>query len=244
MRLYKRPLFYALYLFLLVAACFLSFVEGAEAATYNFYFNNTEQGPNSTAAPNVTIQDGKMVKPGGTGASQEPLPAVPANGTSVAAPPSVEEDASEARWKLSLGTIHTTYVDKVDPSGGSYSYSRPIGSITYYVTRELGISLLLGHLLGSELEVNPFGVRREGRRLQFGFTAGVLKDTVGYEGPNDDWYTGFSYGETKPTKLFLGAQAGINLVRNVALNVAYRAAPLEKAGHTTNALEWSLNYLF
>ena len=34
----------------------------ARAATYNFYFNNTEQGANSTASPSVTVSDGKVVK--------------------------------------------------------------------------------------------------------------------------------------------------------------------------------------
>jgi hypothetical protein len=33
----------------------------AWGATYNFYFNNVEQGPNSQASPSVSIQDGKLV---------------------------------------------------------------------------------------------------------------------------------------------------------------------------------------
>src|SRR4051794_19080532 len=32
----------------------------AYGATYNFYFNNTEQGPNSTANPSVSVKDGNV----------------------------------------------------------------------------------------------------------------------------------------------------------------------------------------
>ena len=51
----------------------------AFAATYNFYFNNTEQGDNSTATPNVTVQQddkggpAKVTKTGG-----DPMPAASA----------------------------------------------------------------------------------------------------------------------------------------------------------------------
>src|SRR5688572_26493888 len=31
----------------------------AWGANYNFYFNNTEQGPNSTATPTLSVVDGK-----------------------------------------------------------------------------------------------------------------------------------------------------------------------------------------
>ncbi len=40
---------------ILVAAGILAMRGALHAATYNFYFNNTEQGPNSTASPMVTV---------------------------------------------------------------------------------------------------------------------------------------------------------------------------------------------
>ena len=56
------------------SVAFVVFISSgaAFAATYNFYFNNTEQGNNSTATPNVTIsQDGKS---GGTELKTGPKP--------------------------------------------------------------------------------------------------------------------------------------------------------------------------
>lgn len=59
----KRSIYYALYLFLLTGICLILAMEGVEAATYNFYFNNTEQGANSNASPTLTVRDGKKVAP-------------------------------------------------------------------------------------------------------------------------------------------------------------------------------------
>jgi len=56
----------------------------AFAATYNFYFNNTEQGDNSTATPNVTVQQddkggpAKVTKTGGDIGPNPMASAVPA----------------------------------------------------------------------------------------------------------------------------------------------------------------------
>lgn len=56
-----KSIFYFLYLFFLTLSCLLLAMERTEAATYNFYFNNTEQGPNSNASPSLTVRDGKKV---------------------------------------------------------------------------------------------------------------------------------------------------------------------------------------
>lgn len=50
------------YIGIIVSLVCLAAPKDAHSATYNFYFNNTEQGDNSTATPNVTINDGKAPK--------------------------------------------------------------------------------------------------------------------------------------------------------------------------------------
>lgn len=57
----KLKLIINLSAFVFLFACYVSFANKSEAATYNFIFNNTEQGDNSTATPKVTVQDGKLV---------------------------------------------------------------------------------------------------------------------------------------------------------------------------------------
>ena len=57
---------------------FIGVVCVSMGANYNFYFNNTEQGNNSTAAPNLTVTDGK-VSSSGAGTTNAVPPTVVAN---------------------------------------------------------------------------------------------------------------------------------------------------------------------
>ena len=63
----------------------------AHAATYNFYFNNAEQGANSTANPSVTVQAGEPSK-----VASEPgaLPAKEPEVEEPSEPPAVETVAA------------------------------------------------------------------------------------------------------------------------------------------------------
>ena len=67
-------------------------LAAAHAATYNFYFNNTEQGDHSTATPSVTVTDGKMEKKPGA----EPSPAPAAVAAQETPPPAVAAPAPAA----------------------------------------------------------------------------------------------------------------------------------------------------
>lgn len=42
-----------------IGLSFVGWISLANAGTYNFYINNTEQGDNSTSTPTVTVKDGK-----------------------------------------------------------------------------------------------------------------------------------------------------------------------------------------
>lgn len=71
----------------------------AWGATYNFYFNNVEQGPNSQASPSVSIQDGKLT--GSEAAKTVPDPEPTATPAQVAEPsdtmPAKESEEGESR---------------------------------------------------------------------------------------------------------------------------------------------------
>ncbi|OFZ18610.1 MAG: hypothetical protein A2X94_01580 [Bdellovibrionales bacterium GWB1_55_8] len=54
---------FGIWAFVMAGLTALVLSTGASAATYNFYFNNTEQGDNSTASPALNVQDGKNVSP-------------------------------------------------------------------------------------------------------------------------------------------------------------------------------------
>lgn len=56
------------------------------ASVYNFYFNNTEQGPNSTASPAISVTDGKVTKTLGPEADTTTGASAPASATVAASP--------------------------------------------------------------------------------------------------------------------------------------------------------------
>jgi uncharacterized iron-regulated membrane protein len=73
------------------------------AATYNFYFNNTEQGNNSTATPTVTVTDGKAQKSDGTDKKQAETATTPAQPAATA--PASDSAASSNTSSASLKSI-------------------------------------------------------------------------------------------------------------------------------------------
>lgn len=87
----------------LLATCF-AFSWATQAATYNLYFNNVEQGDHSTANPGVTVTQEKV---GGDGSSTtEPGPASPLPpGGAATSVEGVATDASERNFRLSLGVV-------------------------------------------------------------------------------------------------------------------------------------------
>ena len=155
---------------------------------------------------------------------------------------------------------------------GPYSGSdvKLMGSLTYYPIREAGFSFHVGRFLGPELEINPFGVKTGWGKMQFGLMLALLKDTVGYQAEDEfglggGWSNASATNRSsgldsepmpmptiwrgpivhkKPINIYTGAQVGINLVRDLSLNLAYRIAPFEQNDRMTSALHWSANYLF
>ena len=76
-------------------ACAVSVAWGA---TYNFYFNNTEQGPNSTATPHLTVSqsaDGKIEKKEG-GQTLTPMGEKPADAAAAGAAPAANQSGASA----------------------------------------------------------------------------------------------------------------------------------------------------
>ena len=81
---------YILCIFTMLLAGMVLFLEESEAGTYNFYFNNTEQGANSTASPSLTVKDANGgvsdATNGNSKNSNSTLPAPGAPGVTPAAP--------------------------------------------------------------------------------------------------------------------------------------------------------------
>jgi hypothetical protein len=141
----------------LVAAAGVSLVW---AGTYNFYFNNTEQGANSTASPSLTVSadgkatstgaqqtvsstDGKLVPDKNPAAGSSVVPAAPVT-TAESAPAQRESDPDFRHFRLELGGTKAIH---------RYQYG--------YTTDEQGLLAAVGISFTRELGVNFFGSRLE-----------------------------------------------------------------------------------
>ncbi|OFZ83189.1 MAG: hypothetical protein A2583_01880 [Bdellovibrionales bacterium RIFOXYD1_FULL_53_11] len=131
----------------------------AMGATYNFYFNNTEQGPNSTASPSLSVSGDGMAngqKPT-TLPNASPTPTAEASpapeaakpqaaaadqaGASVAAapePPSGKHWLIGAKMSLAFQTMGEKHAD-MSHEGPFANYGGVVG-IGYQFTKDLGIN--------------------------------------------------------------------------------------------------------
>jgi hypothetical protein len=160
----------------------------AFAATYNFYFNNTEQGDNSTATPNVTVEQddkggpAKVTKTGG-----DPMPAasavpavmeqrvmvpVQAPAQPVESEPRamvqttkrylLAEDGGFKHFSMGLGV---GVLDRKNAVGGSYQYNDPNDPFSGYSVSSGsessatgGLMLTMGYDFTRDIGVRAFAI--------------------------------------------------------------------------------------
>lgn len=211
------------------------------AGTYNFYFNNTEQGDNSTATPSLVIRDGKDLKEGkqveeAKGASAQGT--LPSEGNTSAAPsvtPGVQSQKDSKELDRFFGGDRKPYFRFMGGAAGADFYrrtprgvfdsdpdsdlpfwkqthevrSRKLGfsaSASYFPTSRLGFSLLIGDLIGTEMEFAPLGSRDV-------FFQPALLGGIGIGGMGLPSFGPIAY---------VGASIQLNFVRSVGLTMAIR----------------------
>lgn len=146
--------------------CMTLISSWVEAATFNYIFNNVEQGPNSTASPSLSVsgEKPKLVQspPEEGGAPVESLPSpvpsvapvFPATQSTVTHASSPGHDADKRKaWRAEL-LAHS--VNRDQGVGGTFT-------LGYFPLRELGVSARFGTgadfkqsaYWGGELEVIP-----------------------------------------------------------------------------------------
>lgn len=143
-------------------------VTAVWGATYNFYFNNTEQGPNSTASPSLSVVDGK---PSSSGAQKTvtnltegdapaaktevpavasaQAPAVAKTASSTHVEPKSDDDSHFWRFGLSAGFVGWQDSGSVNGpyyGGGSPTNNRGVAllSLGLFPAREIGLNLFAG----------------------------------------------------------------------------------------------------
>ena len=175
----------------IVLAVSLTVAElAARAATYNFYFNNTEQGDNSTAAPKVTVGEDKPATKAETSAPAVSAAAVPAPSESKVTASELAESPKPAtqHWRFSLG------LSAMQEFGASDSFSpehpaEPGMSVSFFFNKYVGLTLFGAKLptedfspnrwaFGLETEVLPFHITVAGIEnfLELGVIGGVLAE--------------------------------------------------------------------
>lgn len=186
--------------FPLIAAALAVSEWAAHAATYNFYFNNTEQGDNSTATPNMTVtDDGKVFKTGmpvdtakkdaAPSAVQAPALLAPASESSARLSAVAENpNPSVQHWRFSVGL--SAMQEYGDSNNFSHEHpAEPGVSVSFFFNKYVGLTLFGAKLptedfmpnrwaFGLEAEVLPFHITVAGVEnfLELGVIGGVLAE--------------------------------------------------------------------
>jgi hypothetical protein len=154
----------------------------AYGATYNFYFNNTEQGPNSTATPHVTVTDGNLtgaesktmmgpkkpeseedkeeVPAPAPAAAAAPAPAPAAAASSVAVAPAVEPEGPHpvSHLRLLVGGGFVAPKETVNYPGYSDPFGNSSGAYSYRSHQiHPGAKFELGFFGTRDVGLNFFG---------------------------------------------------------------------------------------
>jgi hypothetical protein len=172
----------------------------AHAATYNIYFNNTEQGPNSTASPSMTVTGA-----GGPPVAQ-PSPAVTASGQSEAtapAPAPVPQNIS----------VQTSEAPRAEPREsrwtitGMYSVGSNIGTQEYMPYYGGGYSGYDSYYESNQRNMKMYslsGAYRLHRTFSAGVDVGLRTYTSDYS--YSDSRSSYSYADTRES-----LSAGVSL---------------------------------
>jgi len=223
------PVVLSALLWLLTWAAFFALATlESQAGTYNFYFNNAEQGDNSTANPSVIVKDGDQEKDKTKTPSDEDVE-LNDSAEDVAPVSSSRRRAKMARSRpvLRLGVGYYRARATVMEQGnekpldqwepGSFftesptekTYAGVTLSASVFFNRFVGAGLFLGALYGGEMEVQPFGTF--GRTVEFGILAGITSVGVPLIGADTAFHT--------------GANLGINFDRTWGMTLVAKVSP-------------------
>ncbi len=213
---------------LIVFVCLGSVSYVAYGATYNFYFNNTEQGPNSTASPSLTVTDGKATS---TGADKTNVPTpAPASETLAPAPSPTATTTTSAqvsalapeadgprkrKWRIAaLGHAQ----DRDNAFDMSYSKLGSGVSVGFFPIRELGLSLTAG---ATRIEKNPEAFAlAELDFIPIHIALGSWENAI--EGGVIGGFNTIRRVNGNAGSLHAGARVGINFSESFGLTASYR----------------------
>ena len=156
----------------------------ANAATYNIYFNNTEQGPNSTATPSMTVTGAgappiAQPSPAVTASAQPetaaPMPAPVLQNASVQTSEAPRAESKESRWTITAMYSGASSIGK--PEDMSYYYG---GEYSPYEDNRRNLKMF-----------SIAGAYRLHRTLSVGVDIGLLSYTADYS--YNDSMSSYSY---------------------------------------------------
>ncbi len=210
----------------------------SKAASYNFFFNNVEQGANSTASPTLTV-DGKKVKEKSAQQIKQEDGEIPTESTPESATEKNGTTSSDGAVIPQESASIKRLPQKTEPkfralvSGAWFSQAPSLSSnlkrqdsqgasltVTLTPLKYLGFSFLVGQTygidkgfqhLGAEVELTPLHVGLFGfdNLLEAGVMAGAMASNENKSG--------------KVGRLSLGARAALNFGGDWVLNASYRA---------------------
>lgn len=232
-----------LYLAILVVVLSLTMVSLVRAAAYNFFFNNTEQGANSTASPTLTVDgEGKATSTGAQqttsnlmdlgkgGEAKKPVAPEATPALVALAPVSPEDTAAATHFKrVHLGVSGVVASGSLDGlRSGNGSQSGALASFGVWLGRDVGLNAFLGGLTsdmsnhvfgGGELELRA--VRVSLFRMDDLLDLSLLAGAGSYQ----------KVAQAASVSPHAGARVNVNLGENWGVGVTGRAIRLSSDAH-------------
>lgn len=230
----------------------------AQAATYNFYFNNSEQGDNSTSSPSITVKDGAKdseaeKKPPSSpneapSMQQEPSPqASPSLPNPTTSTKAVEgERASFSRWGENfrlIGGVSIQKVHRVTPK--DFFEADMYSSTPFWKQTTQSDSEKLGYQMSGTYFFSDY----LGATLNLGSLSGIeaeldpfgVKDRLFQPGLFAGWMVeGMDLTMTGTT--YIGARLVVQLTKQFGLSLAARTSLLDNQNFTFRQAEAGLSF--
>lgn len=234
-----------------------TFTQIVEAATYNVFFNNVEQGANSTSNPQLQISDGKVKKqtedapaattPTTNNTEDTNVTQRPVGSSESSDKPVIASEESKTR-KFRFGLMgHVSRINSLDSN--YFNYNREFTSrganisLAYFPMKEMGISLYTGfsalsgryvedasaNYLGLDMEIVPLRIALFGLE-DFIKISGLIGGVTNYH-----WDT---------SRALIGAKVGVQFGPRVELAAGVKTNLTDRKTYKETMLDAGIQFHF
>lgn len=228
--------------FFLFATIFLFATSEVQAATFNYIFNNTEQGENSTASPSIVVDGDKITKKNGELVSTTSAPSAPTNAEI--------ESAHNLKYRImAMGNVmHHNSDQNITFRFTSRDFESLGRKSNSHINASLGASIFTGR----DMALSAFLIGGKTEKAHYGAEAEFIPLRIAVLGKSDFIETGLLLGAStigrenleKAGTFHAGARVNVNFLPQLGITGAARTNLNERSKYRYAMAEAGLAYRF